>query len=219
MIGVALSRKMIPGECFSKRGSNCISAVMTKIFICDESRIHHHNASIIGKDFLDCYDRIAHNVAAVSLRAFGVPQPAINIVLETMETMRFFLCTGFGESKDSYGGTHGECLAGYGQRNAASGPGFTALSSLIVNAYLRKGHGAKIYSSFYGRLLLLAAVMYVDDTDMIHWAQNSSCTSDKLIASSQTATYAWGALAIATGAAMKPEKCYAYFLSYSYDNG
>jgi hypothetical protein len=37
MIGVALSRKMIPGECFSKRGSNCISAVMTKIFICDES--------------------------------------------------------------------------------------------------------------------------------------------------------------------------------------
>ena len=35
MIGTALERKLIPGECFSKSGSNCISAVMTKIFIID----------------------------------------------------------------------------------------------------------------------------------------------------------------------------------------
>jgi hypothetical protein len=90
---------MIPGECFSKKGSNCISAVMTKIFICDESRIHHYSPSVIGNDFTDDYDRIAHNVAAVSLRAFGVPQPAINILLKTMETMRFFLWTGYGELK------------------------------------------------------------------------------------------------------------------------
>ncbi len=218
MTGVALAMKMIPGECFSKKGSNCISAMMTKIFICDESRIHHHSTSVIGNDFSDCYNRIAHNIAAVSLRAFGVPQPAINILLKTMETMRFFLWTGFGESKDLYGGMHEERLAGYGQGNAASGPGFTALSSLIVNAYLREGFGAKMYSSYYRQLLLLVAVMYVDDIDMIHWAQNPSCSPGDLIVAAQTATYAWGGLAIATGAEMKPEKCYAYFLSYSYDN-
>ncbi len=133
--------------------------------------------------------------------------------------MRFFLWTGFGESKDSYGSTHEEHLTGYGQENAASGPDFTALSSLIVNASLREGFGANMYSSYYRRLLLLAAVMYVDDTDMIHWAQNPSCSPGNLIAAAQTATYAWGGLAIATGAAMKPEKYYAYFLSYWYDNG
>ncbi len=106
MIGMALERKLIPGECISKRGSNCISAVMTKIFICDESRIHHHDAVFEGCDFADCYDRIPYNVAGVSLRAWGVPQLAINILLKFMETMRFFLRTGFGESKQSYGGTH-----------------------------------------------------------------------------------------------------------------
>jgi hypothetical protein len=84
-----------------------------------------------------------------------------------METSRFFLWTGFGESKDLYGSMHEERLAGYGQGNAASGPGFTVLSSLIVNAYLREGFGTKMYSSCR-RLLLLAVVMYVDDTDMIH---------------------------------------------------
>ncbi len=48
MIGMALEKKLIPGECFSKRGSNCISAVMMKIFICDKSRIHHHNTVLEG---------------------------------------------------------------------------------------------------------------------------------------------------------------------------
>jgi hypothetical protein len=97
MIGSALERNLIPGKCFSKKGSNCIYAVMTKIFICDESRIHHHDACIVGNDFGDCYDHAAHPIATLSLCSFGVPQPASNILLETMETMRLFLHTDFGE--------------------------------------------------------------------------------------------------------------------------
>ncbi len=216
---MALEKKLIPGECFSKKGSNCISAVMMKIFICDESRIHHHNMVLEGCDFSECYDRIAHNIAGMFLQAWGIPQPATNIQLKTMETMRFFLRTGFGESKQSYGGMHEERLAGYGQGNAASGPGFTALSSLIVKAYLHKGYGAQIYLSYYKQLLLLSAIMYVNDTDLIHWSCIPICNSKELIAAVQTATYAWGVLAIATGAAMKPEKCYAYFLLYWFDKG
>ncbi len=127
--------------------------------------------------------------------------------------MRFFLRTGFGESATSYGGTHKEQLTGFGQGNAAAGPGFTAMSSLIVKAYLRDGFGAQIYSSYYPQLLILAAVMYVDDTDLVHWFCLPFCSPVELIAAVQTATYAWGGLAIATGAAMKPDECYAYFLS------
>jgi hypothetical protein len=88
MLGSALANNFIPGKCFSKKGSSFINAVMTKVFICDESRIHHHNACIAGNDFGDCYNRTApHPIAAISLRCFGVPQPAINVLLETMETM------------------------------------------------------------------------------------------------------------------------------------
>ena len=137
-----LSEKV--GECFSTRGSKCISAVMMTIFICDESRIRHHDAVFEGCDFADCYNRIAHNVAGISLRAWGVPQPAVNILFETIETMRIYLRTGFGETKQSYGGTHEQRLAGYGEGNAASGPGFTALSSLIIKANLSDGYGAQI---------------------------------------------------------------------------
>ncbi len=72
----------------------------------------------------------------------------INVLLETMETKQFFLRTGFGKLATSYDGTHKEWLAGFGQGNAAAGPGFTAMSLLIVKAYLRDDFGAKIYSSY-----------------------------------------------------------------------
>jgi hypothetical protein len=170
MIGSSLERNLFPGKCSSKKVSNCINAIMTKIFICVESRIHHHDACIAGNNFGDCYDWAAHPIAAISLQSLGVPQPAINVLLKTTETMRFYLRTGFGEAKTSYGGTHEERLAGYGQDNAAAGSGFTAMSLLIVNAYLHDGFGARIYSSYYKRLLLLAAVMKVNDIDLIHWA-------------------------------------------------
>jgi hypothetical protein len=51
VLGLALVNNLIPGKCFSKKSSNCINAVITKVFICDESRIHHHNACIAGNDF------------------------------------------------------------------------------------------------------------------------------------------------------------------------
>ncbi len=121
--------------------------------------------------------------------------------------------------KTSYGRSHEEQLVGYGQGNAAADPGFTVMSLLIVNAYLHDSFGARIYSSCYTRLLILAAVMYVDNTNLVHWSSMPSCTPAELIAAAQTVTYVWGGLAIATGAAMKPEKCYAYFLSYRYDRG
>ena len=186
---------------------------MTKIFICNKSRIHNQDTCIGGNDFGDYYDWAAHPVAS----EFGVPQPAINNLLETTETMWFFLGIGFGESKTSCGRSHEKCLASYGQGNAAAGPGFTAMSLINVNAYLRDDFGAQIYSSYYKRLLILAVVMYVDNTDLVYWSSMPFCTPAELIAAMQTATYAWGELAIATGAAMKPDKGYAYFLSYWYD--
>ena len=63
------------------------------------------------------------------------------------------------------------------------------MSLLIVNPYLRDGYSARIHSSYYKQLLILAAVMYVDDTDLAHWLSVPSCTPTELIAAAQTATY------------------------------
>ena len=168
MVKSAQEKDQVPMECFAKKGSNCINAVMTKIMFCDESRIHHHPTCIGGNNFADCHDRIAHPPASIALQSFGVPQPAIRVLLIAMQTMQFFLRTGFGESARSYGGSSEHPTLGLGQGNAAAGPSFLAISSLIVNSYLRQGHGARTRTSLTYRSFILAAVLYVDDTDNIH---------------------------------------------------
>jgi hypothetical protein len=67
-----------------------------------------------------------------------------------MQVMQYFLKTGFGKSSESYGGTSDSPNSGLGQGSGANPPGFLALSLLIVNAYRRQGHSAKITLAFVG---------------------------------------------------------------------
>jgi hypothetical protein len=41
----------IPIKCFAKKSSSCVNAIMTKIMMCDESKIHHHPMCIGENDF------------------------------------------------------------------------------------------------------------------------------------------------------------------------
>ncbi len=74
---------------------------------------------------------------------------------------------------------------GLGQGNAAAGPGFEALSSLIVDTYLRDRHGAQTITSLTYRLFILAAVLYVDDADNIHMMARATATLKELIEHTQ----------------------------------
>ncbi len=219
MLASAQEKDQIRIECFAKKGSNCINAVMTKVLFCNESCTHHHPTCISGDNFGDCYDRVAHPPANIALQSFGVPCPAIRVLLLAMQTMRFFLQMGYGESDRSYGGLTEDRTLGLGQGNAAAGPGFLAISAQIVNTYLRDGHGARTMTSLSHNCFILTAVLYVDNADNIHMTALMSATTKALIDHAQLSTNAWGGLAIATNAAMKPDKCFAYFLIYNFSNG
>jgi hypothetical protein len=54
---------------------------------------------------------------------------------------------------------------------------------------------------------------------MIHATPSVSATAQELISHTQDATNTWGGFAIVTGAALKPEKCFAYILKYKFING
>ena len=128
--------------------------------------------------------------------------------------MKFCLRTGFGESKEFFGGTVTDPILGYGQGSTAAPPLFSCLSSLIINAYKRMGNGANLTSFYAARIFLLAAAMYVDDTDLLYWGSSPTVYDDKLIAQVQKSTDDFSALAEASGGCLKPEKCFVYFLLY-----
>ena len=118
-----------------KKHSHCDHAVLTKQFFCDSSRCLHHPAGLGECDFGGCSNRAAHPPTSITLQSWGMLKSAIRVLLRTMQTMQFFLKTGYGESTSSYGGTSLAPNSGLGQGSGASPPGFLALSSLIVNAY------------------------------------------------------------------------------------
>jgi hypothetical protein len=83
--------------------------------------------------------------------------------------------------------------SGLGQGSGASPTGFLVLSSLIINAYCRMGHGAKISLSYARRLFHLIVVMYVDDTNLLHCLPACSITEpEELIAHVQRVTMDYG---------------------------
>ena len=71
-------------------------------------------------------------------------------------------------------------------------PGFVALSSIAIGAYKRDGGGAKITLPHLARVFLLATVMYVDDTDILHWDKSLDDEDAELVESVQRDVKVWG---------------------------
>ncbi len=206
-------------ECFAKKHSHCNHAVLTKQFFCDSSWLLHHPAGLGECDFGDCYDCTAHPPTSIALQSWGIPKTVIRLLLSSMQKMQYLLKTGFGESAESYDGTSLSPNSGLGQGSGASPPAFFALSSLIVNAYHHLGHGAKICSSYVSCLFYLSAVMYINNTDLLHWPDSAHLDPDDLIAYVQHTTMDYGHLAQASGGILKEKKSSVYFMDYIYVHG
>ena len=128
--------------------------------------------------------------------------------------MDYFIKTGFGISEQpAFGGSEslGSKLMGLGQGSN--------IITLVDNAYKRLGHGMEAKSNITGRIFLLAAIIYVDNTDLLHWAKFYGISDDEFVAQIQQATNDWGMLVQATGGAVKPSKSFWYLMSWKFDRG
>ena len=50
-------------------------------------------------DAANCYDNVAHALAALNFRAFGAPNEAVHVMLKTIQEMKHVLRTAYGDSK------------------------------------------------------------------------------------------------------------------------
>jgi hypothetical protein len=73
----AHDKGQIPIECFARKESNCINAVITKIMLCNKSQTHHHPTCTGSNNFGDCYDRGAHPPASIALLSWVVARNPI----------------------------------------------------------------------------------------------------------------------------------------------
>ncbi len=117
----------------------------------------------------NCYDRITHAIASLVFQVFGIPLTAVESMLNTIQEIKFFLRMGFGDSMDFASSKFEIKTQGLCQGNRASLAGWAVVSICIINAHKKKGHGTHFVCPITKLKSHIMGVIYVDDTDLIHF--------------------------------------------------
>ena len=179
--------------------------------ICRQSRL---SAALCSIDVANCYDSIAHAIASIIFQALGVPIGAIESMLETIENMKYFLRTAYGDSKRCAGSRIRVKFQGMCQGSGAAAAGFCVVSVVILRAHQRKGHAATFVCPISKHEAKLSSIIFVDDTDLIHINLAGDEDVDDVHMAMQSSINSWGELLIASGGKLNPSKCFAYLMSY-----
>ena len=209
--------KLMPEEIFSERGRMADDGGLAKILFYDIVRQTRLVAMISSVDASNCYDRIAHAIASLVFQAFGVKDAACQATLECIQNMRYYLRTAFGDSREFAGSSIQVKYQGLCQGNGKAPAGWCVISVVILNCHRAKGHGAKFLAPVSKVRKDLAAVLFVDDTDLLHIDMTKEETLWEAFDAMQDSVQCWGNLLIATGGALKPEKCFSYLISFDWD--
>ena len=93
------------------------------------------------------------------------------------------------------------------------------LSSIAISTYKRCGRGAKIILPCLARVFLLTTVLYVDDMDILHWADSPYVEDEELIECIQRDVKVWGETVQSTGGIIKVIECSLFLLAYKWPHG
>ncbi len=158
-------------------------------------------------------------MASLIFQAVGVPTSVVESMLGAIENMKFFLRTGFRESASFARSGISIKPQGLCQGNGTSPAGWAVISICILKAHGRKGHGVEFSCPIMQLQHHLSAILYVDDTDLLHIDLTKSESVDKVHMAIQDSINSWGNLLIATGGVLQPEKCFYSIISYEWTNG
>jgi hypothetical protein len=219
MLQNARKHNQMPEEIFSKKNRMADDGTLCKTLFYDIARQTHVGAAIVSVDACNCYDRIAHAMASLIFQAFGVPITAVGSMLGAIENMKFFLRTGFGDSTLFSGGGISIKTQGLCQGNGAAPAGWAVICICIIGAHRKKGHGAKFLCPITQLQHHLSAILYVDNTDLLHINLTKSKSVEEVHRAIQDSITNWGNLLIATGGALKPAKCFYSIISFDWNNG
>jgi hypothetical protein len=85
--------------------------------------------------------------------------------------------------------------------------------------YKRLGHASVFAGAWSGVLFILAAIIYVDDTDLLILSCSWDQSLDEFFQQTQDAVMDWGLIVQATGGYLKATKCFWYMMAWQWKNG
>ena len=117
--------------------------------------------------------------------------------------MEFFIRTAFGESNFYAGGKNDPKQDG-GQGNGAAPPTWQQISTTMIRAQHKEGHGITVTLPISGKTKKMTGLLYVDDTNL--WANlNREDDLEETVHKGQEAVNTWGKYLMAMGGDLNPE--------------
>jgi hypothetical protein len=104
MLDEARKYKLIQEEIFIEENRMADDGGLAKTLFYNIVRQTCSPAAIASVDASNCYDQIAHAIASLIFQSFGVEDTAVAAMLETIQEMKFFLSTAYGDLKVFHGG-------------------------------------------------------------------------------------------------------------------
>jgi len=170
MLNEAIRQNLMSEEVFSERNKMADDGTLTNVLTYDIIRQTRRSAGLALVDADNCYNRIM---------AFDVPLSASEAMLTTIQEMKFFLRTGFGDSTDFANSTLSIKTQGLCQGNDASPAGWAVVSICILSAHKKKGHGAHFTCPIMKLKSHITGIIYVDDTDLVHFRMDEDQGKDE----------------------------------------
>ena len=98
---------------------------------------------MISTDAANCYEKNYHAILALIFLCLGVGKGPIAAMLVSIQLIKLFLRTGWGESTYFIEGAILNILRGLYQGNGAAPASWMVLSLVLVRVYKRLGYGSK----------------------------------------------------------------------------
>jgi len=217
MLSSVRANSLMPEEIFSEKGCTAVDGTLAKVLFYDISRQFRKPAAIASVDASNCFDRICHAMTSLVFKSVGVPQSAVTAMLGAIAEMKFFLRTAFGDSEQFAGGGIEYKTRGMCQGNGAAPDAWGVVSITILKAHNRRHSGASFLCPISATRKNVAGILFVDDTDLMHIDMTKPTLDTDIHYKMEASIHNWGRLLLATGGALKREKCSYTLISYAGD--
>jgi len=216
MMKVAESTKSLAPEQYgSRKRYKTIDLAVNKALTFDILRQMKRAGAVSSNDAKSCYDLIDHTQAALSMQRVGVPKSIINCLFTTLQDAIHKLRTGFGDSKEYYGGSVWLVpIHGIGQGNGAGLAIRAVVSTPLLNVLREKVYGCEVVCSISCTYFQFVGYAFVDDMDVIQSMLQDDQASE--IEKLQAAIDTWEFSLKTTCGAIVPEKTVWWLVSFKW---
>jgi len=207
MVCNAIKNRAVPQECFgSLLEHTAIQVSLDRCLIGDISRQRKSTLAITSVDCLTCYDSVGHAPASIACQRLGAPPSVLCTIFQTIQLMKFFLRTAYGDSEEFYGGGRSTLpFQGVCQGNGA-GPAIWLATSIVIMEMVRSnGNSVTFRSPISHQPTDLLGLLYVDDCDLFA-TDDDGLHPRATITKLQRNINLWQGGLAATGGSLAPKK-------------